>query len=175
MHDRYYPATYYAPHANPATPLHRTNLTMPWNDSYWSCCSGDQRPALSSPSGDITDLIFRDKADLMSATARMIQSQINARTTMMNENIAELDERIVAADNYRLEIENISDFVSPLVESRRASLSNEASRLEAEKRKELVSWWGDTIKLYSELMNILGDYRALSRKSELLRGDDHAY
>jgi len=57
------------------------------------------------------------------------------------------------------------------VEAKRANLSNAINRMESEKSQEVVRCWSDQVRLYSELLTILGETQSAERRSKILNGD----
>ncbi len=120
---------------------------------------------------DVTDLIMQDKTRLISTTARLLRHQIDARTNLMNDNLKYIDDKIVKCDSYLLQLDGLPYFGNKLVDSRRTNLSNEITRLESDKRRELVDAWSDKVRLYSELMQSLGEHQNIIRRTQLLSGE----
>jgi hypothetical protein len=120
---------------------------------------------------DVTDLIMKDKVNLLGTTARLLRNHIDARTNLMNDNLKDIDDKIVKCDCYLLQIEAFPYFVNKMIEAKRTNLSNEITRLESERRGEIVTAWSDKIRLYSELIEALGEYQSHVRRSQLISGE----
>ena len=137
------------------------------------CASIDEAnvPDINKSVTDITDLLTGDKLHFLEASARLIQQQINSRTKIKDENIYRLDYKILECGNYLVGMDFIPPFVNPMVEAKRANLSHTINRMESEKNQEVARCWSDQVRLYSELLKILGDIQTAERRSKILTGD----
>ncbi|MFC1552103.1 hypothetical protein ACFL6P_05995 [Candidatus Latescibacterota bacterium] len=151
-----------------------SQLLSPQNN-YWPSCSDSLEAAIHDTKTyglDVTDLIMQDKTRIISTTARLLRHQIDARTNLMNDNIGNIDDKIVKCGGYLCQLEALPYFGNKMVEAQRTNLNNEITRLESEKRKEVVSSWGDKVRLYSDLMQSLGEYQNIIRRTQLLSGEE---
>jgi len=120
---------------------------------------------------DITDLIFQDKLKLLGTTASHLKYQIDTRLKLLNTNLSYIDDGILKCENYLVSIEALPMFTNPMVESKRANLSHEIAKLESEKRQEIVRCWSDQVRLYMDLLQTLGEYQTVKRRSYIVNGD----
>jgi hypothetical protein len=178
MSDPYYPKypdyVVNPPKIEPLVNYSLPQLSSPQNN-YWPACSDSLEAAIHDTKTyglDVTDLIMQDKTRLISTTARLLRHQIDARTNLMNDNLSYIDDKIVKCGGYLCQLEAFPPFGNKMVEAQRANLNNEITRLESEKRKEVVSSWGDKVRLYSDLMQSLGDYQNIIRRTQLLSGEE---
>ena len=149
-------------------------LSSPQNN-YWPACSDSLEAMIHDTKTyglDVTDLIMQDKTRIISTTARLLRHQIDARTNLMNDNLKYIDDKILQCGSYFHRLDGFPYFGNKLVEAKRSNLTNEISRLESEKRKEVVSSWSDKVRLYSDLMQSLGEYQNIIRRSQLLSGEE---
>ena len=122
-------------------------------------------------SGDITDLITKDKLGFLGASAKLLTKQIETRSTIRDDILNSLDYKINQCSSYLTTLESIwSEFINPMVEAKRSNLSNMSTRLEMEKNSETARCWSDQVRLQSELLKTLGDYQSVIRRSKLLTG-----
>ena len=122
-------------------------------------------------SSDITDLITKDKLGFLSATAKLLTKQIENRSKIKEDILGSLDCKINQCSSYITTLESIwPEFLNPMVEAKKANLSNMSTRLEMEKNTETARCWSDQIRLQSELLKTLGDYQAVIRRSKLITG-----
>ena len=149
-------------------------LSSPQNN-YWPAGSDSLEAMIHDTKTyglDVTDLIMQDKTRLISTTARLLRHQIDARTNLMNDNLRYIDDKILQCGSYFHQLDGLPYFGNKLVEARRNNLNNEITRLESERRKELVNAWGDKVRLYSDLMQSLGEYQNIIRRTQLLSGEE---
>ena len=178
MSDPYYPQ--YPDHiVNPPkieySVLYSPHLLSSPQNNYWPSCSDSLEAAIHDTKMyglDVTDLIMQDKTRIISTTARLLRHQIDARSNLMNDNIGNIDDKIVKCGGYLCQLEAFPDFGNKLVEAKRTNLNNEITRLESEKRKEVVSSWGDKVRLYSDLIQSLGEHQNIIRRTQLLSGEE---
>lgn len=157
----------------PSVKYSMPQLSSPQNN-YWPACSDSLEAMIHDTKTyglDVTDLIMQDKTRIISTTARLLRHQIDARTNLMNDNLKYIDDKILQCGGYLHQMDSLPYFGNKLVDSRRSNLTNEISRLESEKRKEFVSAWGDKVRLYSDLMESLGEYQNIIRRTQLLSGE----
>ena len=117
---------------------------------------------------DIADMMSGDKLRWHRAASSLLRKQIKSRYEIYKNIITNLDYRIVQCESYQLQLESIPMFANPLVESKRANLSNMVNKMESEKTDEIRKHWSDQVKLYSELLNVLGEYQSSLRRSQIL-------
>jgi hypothetical protein len=119
---------------------------------------------------DVADMIVRDKRMLLRATTELLRNLIDNRSKIRDENITRLEYKISQCGSYLLNVKPWPPYSNSLVEARRANLGHAINRLESEKNQETARCWSDQARLYQELMKTLGDYRAASRRAQLLSG-----
>ena len=90
----------------------------------------------------------------------------------MNDNLSYIDDKILKCGGYLCQLEAFPYFGNKMVEAQRTNLSNEITRLESDKRRELVDAWSDKVRLYSELMQSLGEHQNIIRRTQLLSGEE---
>ena len=178
MSDPYYPQypdhIVNPPRSESSVKYSPSQLFSPQNN-YWPSCSDTLEAAIHDTKTyglDVTDLIMQDKTRIISTTARLLRHQIDARTNLMNDNLKYIDDKIVKCGAYLHHLDSLPYFGNKLVDSRRSNLSNEITRLESEKRKEVVSSWSDKVRLYSDLMQSLGEHQNIIRRTQLLSGEE---
>jgi hypothetical protein len=178
MHDPYYPKypdyIVNPPKIESSIKYFPTQLSST-QKNYWPACSDSLESAIHDTKTyglDVTDLIMQDKTRIISTTARLLRHQIDARTNLMNDNLKYIDDKILKCGAYLHQLDSLPYFGNKLVDSRRSNLSNEITRLESEKRKEVVSSWGDKVRLYSDLMQSLGEHQNIIRRTQLLSGEE---
>jgi len=120
---------------------------------------------------DLTDLFVDDKLKLATANLKLLQHQISSRTQIRDDNISGLDYTIVQCESYLLNLDNFPFLGNSLAESKRAALGSTVTKLESEKHSEMVKWWGDLTRVYSNLMEAMAEYQALIRRKQVLKGD----
>ncbi|MBC8402183.1 MAG: hypothetical protein H8E14_11905 [Candidatus Marinimicrobia bacterium] len=140
-------------------------------NSVFSSTDEQNIPSTNNSTTDITDLLTGDKLRFLEASARLFQQQITSRTRIKDENIYRLDHKILECSSYLTEMDFIPPFVNPMVEAKRANLSHTINRMESEKNQEVARCWSDQVRLYSELLKILGDIQTVERRSKILTGD----
>jgi hypothetical protein len=131
-------------------------------------------PSSSLPSiqkgKDLTDLFVDDKLKLATTNLKLLRHQISSRTQIRDDNISGLDYTIVQCESYLLNLDNFPFLGNPLAESKRAALGSTVTKLESEKHSEMVKWWGDLVRVYSNLMEAMAEYQALIRRKQVLKG-----
>ena len=120
---------------------------------------------------DLTDLFVDDKLKLATANLKLLHHQISSRTQIRDDNISGLDYTIVQCESYLLNLDDFPFLGNPLAESKRAALGSTVTKLESEKHSEMVKWWGDLTRVYSNLMDAMAEYQALLRRKQVLKGD----
>jgi len=125
----------------------------------------------NSKDKDLTDLFVDDKLKLATANLKLLRHQINSRTKIRDDNISDLDYTIVQCESYILNFDSFPFLGNPLVESKRSALGSTVTKLESEKHSEMVKWWGDLVRVYSNLMEAMAEYQALLRRKQVLKGD----
>jgi ATP-dependent protease HslVU (ClpYQ) ATPase subunit len=124
----------------------------------------------TSSGSDIADVITNDKLKFLGATATHIKSQIDQRSKIRDDHIADLDSKIIECDVGLMNMELWPMFSNPMVERRRADLQNVIQRLEMEKRQEITKCWKDQSPLYKELLETLGEHKNVNRRTKMLSG-----
>ena len=178
MHDPYYYPQYPSYVVNPpkTTPMshYSPSILFSTDNNYWPAGSDSLEAMVHDTKMyglDVTDLIMQDKTRMASTAARLLRHQIDKRTNLMEENLGYLDHKILECGSYLHQMDGLPYFANKHIESRRSTLMNEITRLEAEKRREVVSAWSDKVRLYGELMKTLDDYQAVIRRSQLISGE----
>ncbi|MDD3557308.1 MAG: hypothetical protein PHW27_01935 [Melioribacteraceae bacterium] len=124
----------------------------------------------STSGSDIADVITNDKSKFLYATAEHLKSQIEQRSKIRDDHIADLDSKIMECDTALMNMESWPIFSNPMVEKRRADFQNTIQRLELEKRQEVTKCWKDNSPLYKELLETLGEHKNVQRRSKMLSG-----
>lgn len=124
-----------------------------------------------TPTSDISEIVTNDKLKLLGASASMLKSQINKRSKIREKILKHLDYVIFQSDIYLLQLDHWPMFSDPTVDEKRANLSHSIVKLESEKNQEIVKCFNDQVKLYSELMETLGEYQSHIRRTQLLGGE----
>ena len=128
-------------------------------------------PSNETTSGsDIADVITNDKLKFLGATAKHLKYQIDHRSKIRDDQIADLDTKIMECDVGVMNLESWAMFSNPMVEKRRADLQNVIQRLEMEKRQEVTKCWKDQSPFYKELLETLGEHKNAKRRSKMLSG-----
>ena len=123
-----------------------------------------------SSGSDIADVITNDKLKFLGATAKHLKYQIDHRSKIRDDQIADLDTKIMECDVGVMNLESWAMFSNPMVEKRRADLQNVIQRLEMEKRQEVTKCWKDQSPFYKELLETLGEHKNAKRRSKMLSG-----
>ncbi len=125
--------------------------------------------SLSSGS-DIADTITNDKLKFLGTTANHLKSQIEERSRLRDDHVKDLDSMINECDVGVMNLESWPMFSNQMVEKKRADFKNSVQRLELEKKKETLNCWKDQSSLYKELLETLGEYKNVQRRSKMLSG-----
>ena len=150
-----------------------SQLSSPQNN-YWPAGSDSIEAMIHDTKTyglDVTDLIMQDKTRLISTTARLLRHQIDARTNLMNDNLKDIDDKILQCGSYFHQLDGFPYFGNKLVEAKRSNICNTITKLESDRRKEIVSSWSDKLRIYSDLMQSLGEYQNIIRRKQLLSGE----
>ncbi len=124
----------------------------------------------SSSGSDIADVITNDKLRFLGATAEHLKSQIEQRSQIRDDHVNDLDSMIRECDIGVMNLESWPMFSNPMVEKKRADFKNIIQRLESEKKQEVLKCWKDNSPLYKELLETLGEYKNVQRRSKMLSG-----
>lgn len=124
----------------------------------------------SSSGTDIADTITNDKLKFLGTTANHLKSQIEERSRLRDDHVNDLDSMINECDTGVMNLESWPMFSNQLVEKKRADFKNCVQRLELEKKKETLNCWKDQSSLYKELLETLGEYKNVQRRSKMLSG-----
>ncbi len=125
---------------------------------------------LSSSGSDIADVITNDKLKFLGTTANHLKSQIEQRSKIRDDHVNDLDSMISECDVGVMNLESWPMFGNQMVEKKRADFKNSVQRLELEKKKEVLNCWKDQSSLYKELLETLGEYKNVQRRSKMLSG-----
>ncbi len=132
--------------------------------------SNTKTPMKSSSGSDIADVITNDKIKFLSTTAHHLKSQIEQRSKIRDNHVNDLDSMIMDCDTGVMNLESWPMFSNQLVEKKRADFKNVIQRLELEKKQEVLKCWKDQSSLYKELLETLGEYKNVQRRSKMLSG-----
>lgn len=132
--------------------------------------SDSLQDVLTTQSKDLTDLFVDDRLKLARANLKLLQHQIDSRTKIRDNNIDSLDYTILRCGSYLAQMDDFPELANPLVESKRAALSTTVTKLESEKHTEMIKWWGDLTRVYSNLMDAVAEYMSLMRRKQILGG-----
>jgi len=124
----------------------------------------------TSRGSGIADVITNDKLKFLGATATHIKSQIDQRSKIRDDQMADLDSKIIECDVGIMNLESWPMFSNQMIEKRRADLQNVIQRLEMEKRQEITKCWKDQSPLYKELLETLGEHKNVKRRTKMLSG-----
>lgn len=124
----------------------------------------------SSSGSDIADVITNDKLKFLGTTASHLKSQIEQRSKIRDEQIKDLDSMISECDIGVMNLESWPMFSNQMVEKKRADFKTSIQKLELEKKKEILNCWKDQSSLYKELLETLGEYKNVQRRSKMLSG-----
>jgi hypothetical protein len=127
-------------------------------------------PVKSSSGSDIADVITNDKIKFLSTTAHHLKSQIEQRSKIRDDHVDDLDSMIMDCDTGVMNLESWPMFSNQMVEKKRADFKNVIQRLESEKKQEVLKCWKDQSSLYKELLETLGEYKNVQRRSKMLSG-----
>jgi len=130
----------------------------------------DSKAKYISSGSNIADIITNDKLKFLGATAEHLKSQIEHRSKIRDDHIADLDSKIMECDTALMNMESWPIFSNPMVEKRRADFQNTIQRLELEKRQEVTKCWKDNSPLYKELLETLGEQKNVQRRSKMITG-----
>jgi len=124
------------------------------------------------PSGgsDIADVITDDKLKFLGTTAQHLKSQIEQRSKIRDDHVEDLDSMIIDCDTGVMNLESWPMFSNQMVEKKRADFKNVIQKLESEKKQEVLKCWKDQSSLYKELLETLGEYKNVQRRSKMLSG-----
>ena len=123
-----------------------------------------------SRGSDIADTITNDKIKFLGTTANHLKSQIEERSRLRDDHVKDLDSMISECDTGVMNLESWPMFSNQMVEKKRADFKNSVQRLELEKKKEVLNCWKDQSSLYRELLETLGEYKNVQRRSKMLSG-----
>jgi hypothetical protein len=124
----------------------------------------------SSSCSDIADVITNDKLKFLGATAEHLKSQIELRSKIRDDHVNDLDSMIMECDTGVMNLESWPMFSNQMVEKKRADFKNVIQKLESEKKQEVLKCWKDQSSLYKELLETLGEYKNVQRRSKMLSG-----
>lgn len=119
---------------------------------------------------DIADTITNDKIKFLGTTANHLKSQIEERSRLRDEHVKDLDSMIMDCDTGVMNLESWPMFSNQMVEKKRADFKNVIQKLESEKKQEVLKCWKDQSSLYKELLETLGEYKNVQRRSKMLTG-----
>lgn len=123
-----------------------------------------------SKNSDIADSITNDKLKFLGTTAYHLKSQIEERSRLRDEHVKDLDSMISECDVGVMNLESWPMFTNQFVEKKRSDFKTNIQRLELEKKKEELNCWKDQSALYKELLQTLGEYKNVQRRSKMLNG-----
>lgn len=126
----------------------------------------------SNSGSDIADTITNDKIKFLGTTANHLKSQIEERSRLRDNHVKDLDSMISECGTGVMNLESWPMFSNQMVEKKRADFKNSVQRLELEKKKEILNCWKDQSSLYKELLETLGEYKNVQRRSKMLSGGD---
>jgi len=124
----------------------------------------------SSNGSDIADVITNDKLKFLGTTAEHLKSQIEQRSKIRDDHVEDLDSMIMDCDTGVMNLESWPMFSNQMVEKKRADFKNVIQKLESEKKQEVLKCWKDQSSLYKELLETLGEYKNVQRRSNMLSG-----
>ena len=147
-------------------------ITESSSASYFPSLDYSITKSSSSNSGgsDIADLITNDKMKFLGTTAEHLKSQIEQRSKIRDDHVEDLDSMIMDCDVGVMNLESWPMFSNMMVEKKRADFKNVVQRLESEKKQEVLKCWKDQSSLYKELLETLGEYKNVQRRSKMLSG-----
>lgn len=119
---------------------------------------------------DIADMITNDKLNFLGTTVNHLKSQIEQRSKIRDDQVKDLDKMIRECDVGVMNLESWPMFTNQLVEKKRANFKTSIQKLELEKQKEMLNCWKDQNMLYKELLETLGEYKNVQRRSKMLSG-----
>ncbi|MBK8945340.1 MAG: DUF87 domain-containing protein [Ignavibacteriae bacterium] len=119
---------------------------------------------------DIADMITNDKLNFLGTTVNHLKSQIEQRSKIRDDQVKDLDKMIRECDVGVMNLESWPMFTNQLVEKKRADFKTSIQKLELEKQKEMLNCWKDQNMLYKELLETLGEYKNVQRRSKMLSG-----
>lgn len=125
---------------------------------------------MSSSGSDIADVITNDKIKFLGTTANHLKSQIELRSKIRDDHVNDLDSMIMECDTGVMNLESWPMFSNMMVEKKRADFKNVIQKLESEKKQEVLKCWKDQSSLYKELLETLGEYKNVQRRSKMLSG-----
>ena len=119
---------------------------------------------------DIADIITNDKLNFLGTSVNHLKSQIEQRSRIRDTQINDLDKMIKECEVGVMNLESWPMFTNQLVEKKRADFKTSIQKLELEKQREQTSCWKDQNTLYKELLETLGEYKNVQRRSKILSG-----
>ena len=123
------------------------------------------------PSRDVIDVLFTDKVNASKFSILQFISQIRQRKNIKKGNLGTLDYDM---DRFKTQLVQVEDLwlyneIFDLDNRKtKISLTQKIAGLKKEKRAEEVSCWRDLAQMRKELTDLIKEYRATSRKKELV-------
>lgn len=147
-----------------------SECTIPEKSYFPSLDYSITKSSGNSSGSDIADTITNDKLKFLGTTANHLKSQIEERSRLRDDHINDLDSMISECDVGVMNLESWPMFTNQLVEKKRADFKTSIQRLELEKKKVILNCWKDQSSLYKELLETLGEYKNVQRRSKMLSG-----
>ena len=124
------------------------------------------RPAIEQ---DPARAILGEKTDLGRIGVGALVYQINQRERIKDENLTRILYQEVAIDSELMRLARVHpDYLGGSIDRQQSSLSSELTRLEQQRRMEVVECWRDVSKLKERLVEALSLYRDSARRYEMV-------
>ena len=129
--------------------------------------TSDLRPE-SDKAPDLAHDLLADKAHTLAGRIGHVAHQLAERTKLRDQNLYDIDLAMMKRKTELYRCELWPPGANKIIERRRSQLEKDLQQMEKEKRLEQVASWRDRQMLLKELRNTLDDYRAASRRKDLL-------
>lgn len=123
------------------------------------------------PGSDLIDVLFTDKVNATKFSILHLISQMRERQNIKKRNLKRIEYDIDKFNTHLAQIEDLCLYNEILeLDNRKTkiSLAQKTAGLKKDKRAEETSCWRDLTQLRKELMDLIKEYRAASRKKELI-------
>ena len=130
------------------------------------------------PGSDLIDILFTDKVNSTKFSVLNLISQIRERQHIKRRNLERIDYDVDKFKTHLAQIEDLCLYNETFDFDRRKtkiSLGGKIAGLKKDKRGEEIACWRDLTELRKELLDLTKEYKAASRKRELVASPEPEY